>query len=108
MKKIILLIVVSVAVSACGTATKQVSPIDSSAMKAVEVAQKSNSERVAKLEKDMDNMRQELDSMRIQTRQLADSYDSLVKLFREHKKLTLDLMTTVNRVLLPQSGQDKK
>lgn len=106
MKKIILLITIIASVSACGTAQKQVQPADTSALKSLEIAQNSNSERVAELEKEVDMLRKEITAMRKNTKQVTDGYDILVQVVQAQRKMTIDLMNTVNKALVGK--QEKK
>ena len=89
----------------CGAGnTAQVAGPDAAAYRAVELTAKSNSDRISKLEAELDTAKSEISSLRTQNRQLADSYDGMVDLFKEHRGLTMTLIEKMNR-LVPQEGK---
>jgi len=102
MKRVIFIVMISGLLAACSASNSQPKPADSASLKSLEVSQKSNSERILRLEQEIDTMRKDVQSMRRQTKHLADSYDSLIVLFHEHKKLTMKIMESVKKILPPQ------
>lgn len=107
MKRIFIAAGISVILASCGAANSaNVQPPAPSAYKALEVTTGSNSDRIAKLEQELDQTNSDLETLRSQNKQLADSYDTMVKLFKEHKQLTLTLIQKMNTVLDDQKKSD--
>lgn len=97
MKRPFIVIALSVFLVSCGAGSAaQVSTPDAAAYRALEITAKSNSDRIVKLEKELDTAKSEINSLRTQNRQLADSYDGLVELFKEHRNLTMTILQKVN------------
>jgi len=107
MKRFFILTVIAALAVSCGGNSEKVTPPDVSAYKAVETTSKSNSGRIQKLESELDSAKREIDSLRVQNRQLADSYDALVELFKEHKSLTMVLIGKINS-LVPEETPEKE
>lgn len=107
MKRPFVYIAISVFLVSCGSANQaQMTPPDVAAYKAVELTAKSNSDRIIKLETELDSAKKEINSLRTQNRQLADSYDGMVELFKEHRGLTMTLIQKMNS-LVPDEEEKK-
>ncbi len=103
------MLVISVLLVACGGAQKaSVMPPDAAAYKTVEITANSNSGRIITLEQELDTAKTEIESLRVQNRQLADSYDGLVELFKEHRGLTMMLIEKMNILAGATAPEEKK
>jgi TolA-binding protein len=108
MKRTFILMALPLVLTACGGATQQaVTPPDVAKYQAMELSVKSNSDRILKLEKQLDSANSEINTLRTQNRQLADSYDGMVELFKEHRGLTMTLIQKMN-LLAPQAEEETK
>lgn len=102
MKRVFVALAASAVLASCGAAaTAQVTAPDPAAYRAAEITAQSNSERLAKLEAELDSAKRDMESLKVQNRQLADSYDSLVELVKEHKSLTISLIQQMKSILPP-------
>ncbi|PLX71432.1 MAG: hypothetical protein C0602_01075 [Denitrovibrio sp.] len=109
MKRTFILIIISMFLVSCGAAsTSQVNTPDVAAYKAVKITSESNSERIVKLETELDKARTEINTLRTQNRQLADSYDSLVELFKEHRGLTMTILSKMNSLFAPEEEKSSE
>jgi len=105
MKRTFILMSIPFIMISCGsTATQSLTTPDVAAYQAVKVTANSNSDRIQKLEKELDSAKEEIATLRVQNRQLADSYDGMVELFKEHRGLIMTLITKVNSAV----GSEKK
>ncbi|ADD68448.1 hypothetical protein Dacet_1684 [Denitrovibrio acetiphilus DSM 12809] len=99
MKRPLILIAMPLFLISCASGSAQnVQAPDIASYKAVEVTSKSNSDRILKLETELDSAKDKIESLRIQNRQLADSYDGLVELFKEHRQLTMTILARMNAI----------
>ena len=109
MKRPFIMLMISTLLFSCGASQKaSVTPPDVAAYKSVEITSKSNSGRIVRLEKELDTAKVEIESLRTQNRQLADSYDGLVELFKEHRGLTMMLINKMNILAGPEAPAEKK
>lgn len=109
MKRVFIAAAVSFMLASCGAGTSsQVTAPDPAAYKAAEVTAKSNSDRIIRLETELDKAKSDIESLRVQNRQLADSYDSMVELFKEHKTLTMSLIQKMNSMFAAPEPEKAK
>lgn len=109
MKKTISAFILSAALVGCGgAAVEKAAAPDAAVLKTYELQQKSNTERIEKLEKELSETKASLDRMQRQSKQLGESYDGLLGLFNEHKKLVVNLMATLNKAFAPDEKKDEK
>lgn len=108
MKRIFVVFAVYIFAVSCASETAPVTPPDQASLRAVEITSQSNSARISKLEKQLDEANREIDGLRVQNRQLSDSYDGMVDLFKEHRGLTMSLIQRMNTLLGPGEGEEQK
>ncbi|PLX69449.1 MAG: hypothetical protein C0603_00540 [Denitrovibrio sp.] len=109
MKRPFIMLAITALLFSCGAAQNaSVTPPDVAAYKAVEITSKSNSGRIIRLEKELDTAKADIESLRTQNRQLADSYDGLVELFKEHRGLTMMLINKMNVLAGPETPAENK
>jgi len=109
MKKTLIIVMIAAAAVSCGpAAAEKVTPPDMAVYKTLEISVKSNSDRVTRLETELQKANKEIASLRTQNRQLTDSYDELVNLFKEHKNLTMVLIDRMNSLFGSDEEAEKK
>jgi TolA-binding protein len=101
MTKYIMIPLAAVMLASCSPAAKSPAVPEVSSYKALEITADSNSARIARLETELDKAKSDVETLRVQNRQLADSYESLVGLFKEHRNLTLTIIEKVNSLTAP-------
>jgi hypothetical protein len=108
MKRTFILMAVPFFMISCGGNTAQsVQAPDVAAYQAVELTSKSNSDRILTLERELDTAKNDIATLQVQNRQLADSYDGMVELFKEHRNLTLKLIQQMMQVTPPVEEEQK-
>lgn len=95
-------------ISCSGAKESAVQVPDKGAYQAVELTVNSNSDRIVRLETELDKANSEINMLRTQNRQLADSYDGMVELFKEHRALTMTLINKVNLLVGPEKEEEKE
>lgn len=109
MKKTITAFILAAAVAGCGSApAEKVSAPDTAVLKKYELQLQSNTERIEKLEKELSETKASMERMQRLSKQLGDSYDGLLGLFNEHKKIVVNLMSTLNKAFAPEEKKDEK
>jgi len=109
MKRPFIVLAVSALIISCGAGTTEmVTPPDVAAYKAVELTSKSNADRILNLERELDMTKSEVNSLQVQNKQLADSYDGLVELFKELRGLTMVMVNRMNTLMGPEKPEEKK
>jgi len=109
MKRTFILMAVPFFMISCGGNTAQsVQTPDMAAYQAVELTSKSNADRILKLERELDSAKSDIATLQVQNRQLADSYDGMVELFKEHRNLTLTLIQQMSEIGKPEAEEEKK
>lgn len=107
MKRTFILAAFPLLLAGCaGSNAAQTQAMDPASYQALKLSVNSNSERVLKLEKDLDSAKSEIDSLRTQNRQLADSYDGLVALMKEHRGLTMAIIQKMNTLTMPAPAEN--
>jgi len=100
MKKYIAALVILTFAAGCGNMqTASVAPVDEARLQALEIQQKSDSERIAKLEKELSDTKAALERSQRQSRQLGESYDSLVGMMKDYRQLIGTMMENVGRLM---------
>lgn len=108
MKRTFILMSIPFIMISCGGNTAQgVQAPDVAAYQAVELTANSNSDRILKLERELDDAKQNIATLQVQNRQLADSYDGMVELFKEHRNLTMTLIQKMGGLESLQADEKK-
>ncbi len=102
MRKTITAVLIAVSLAGCGAAAVQQTEVPSEGrLKTYEIQQTSNTKRIEKLEKELSDTKTSLEQIQRQSKQLGESYDSLLSLFNEQKKIMANLIQIL-------SGGEKK
>ncbi|MGE4319731.1 MAG: hypothetical protein AB7E96_12610 [Deferribacterales bacterium] len=93
MKKTITAVLMAVSLAGCGAAAVQQTEVPSEGkLRTYEIQQTSNTKRIEKLEKELSEAKTSLEQIQRQSKQLGESYDSLLALFNEQKKMMVNLI----------------
>jgi septal ring factor EnvC (AmiA/AmiB activator) len=106
MKKYIAALIISAFMMGCGAQTGSVAPADETKLAALEVQQKSDGERIAKLEKELSETKEALERTQRQSKQLGDSYDALVVMLKEYRQLIATMMDNVSKMMKSEPKKD--
>ncbi|MGE4268156.1 MAG: hypothetical protein AB7F25_12030 [Deferribacterales bacterium] len=107
MKKYIAAVIFAALMTGCGAQTASVAPADQTRLEALEIQQKSDSERIARLEKELSETKEALERSQRQSKQLGESYDTLVGMFRDYKQVVVGLMDNMKK-MMNSTAKDKE
>ncbi|TCK60480.1 hypothetical protein [Seleniivibrio woodruffii] len=100
MKKYIAALMILAFAAGCGNMqAASVAPVDEARLQALEIQQKSDSERIAKLEKELSDTKSALERSQKQSRQLGESYDALVGMMKDYRQLIGTMMENVGKLM---------
>jgi len=99
MKKYMAAMIISAFLMGCAGQTAAVAPADQARIDALQLQQKSDSERIAKLEKELSDVKEDLERSQRQSRQLGENYDTLVTMFKDYKQVVVGLMDNMKKMM---------
>lgn len=106
MKKVISAFAVAVLMSGCGAAvSNQPAPADPSSLKALQMQEQSNAERISRLEKEISDLKESMDRGQRLTRQLGENYDAVLKMFNDYKDMVSKMIKVIGQ---PGDKNDSK
>lgn len=99
MKKILSAAIIALFMSGCGAAvTNQPTPADTASLKALQMQEQSNAERIAKLEKELSDLKESMDRGQRITKQLGENYDAVLKMFNDYKDMISKMLKVMGQV----------